>query len=187
MRRFLLKTILVLSFGFCSATPAVELAGATLPDEMTVGRDRLTVNGSGLREKFFFKIYVAGLYLPTPDKDPDAILQRDSPRVLLMRFVRDVSRDRLVNAYREGFEANNTPEQLASVRTAIDRFLALLVDVRNDDSIEYRYEPGVGVDIDVAGRHRARFPGRDFADAYLRIFLGPKPPTEALKNGLLGR
>ena len=53
---------------------AGELEGVKMPDQITVGEDTLALNGMGLRiKKVAFikvKVYVAGLYLIKPSKDP---------------------------------------------------------------------------------------------------------------------
>ncbi|MDH5513260.1 MAG: chalcone isomerase family protein [Gammaproteobacteria bacterium] len=186
MRTLARQFIMLLTLGIAANLPAAELAGVTLPDRIQAGEAQLVLNGIGLRKKAFFKVYVAGLYLPARAASETDILNRDSPRVLTMHFVRDVGRDKLVEAYREGFSANNPPERLAQLQGDIDRFLGLVTDVREGDRITFRYEPGKGSAIEVAGVHRTQIPGRDFADAYLLVFIGPKPPTEDLKSGLLG-
>ena len=56
------------------AAAAKELAGATMPDTLTVAGKTLKLNGMGLRKKAIFKVYVGGLYLEAPSKDAAAIL-----------------------------------------------------------------------------------------------------------------
>jgi hypothetical protein len=51
---------------------AKQLADATLPDTLDVGEKVLKLNGLGLRKKAVFKVYVGGLYLESPSKDPEA-------------------------------------------------------------------------------------------------------------------
>ena len=50
---------------------------ATLPDEMTVDGVTLTLNGEGQRNKYFMNVYIAGLYLPSREKDAREIIRRD--------------------------------------------------------------------------------------------------------------
>ncbi len=66
----------------------------------------LVLNGLGVREATIFKVdvYVAGLYLRQRSSDPSQILKTDESKVLDMVFVHDVSRDQMVDAWREGFE-----------------------------------------------------------------------------------
>jgi len=85
---------------------AAELAGATLPDALSAGDKLLKVNGLGLRKKAMFKVYVGGLYLESPSKDAGTILATDQAKAIRMRFLRDLTKAQLVEAFQEGFEAN---------------------------------------------------------------------------------
>ncbi len=164
---------------------AADLAGVHLSNTMTVGNARLRLNGIGLRTKYYFKIYVGGLYLGQPSTDPAAIVKANAPKALVMQFVRDINRDKLVEAYREAF-AKNAPVLATKLRSAVDRFLAFLPDVKNGERMVFIYEPGKGSTF-VAGKSKTLvIPGKEFADLYLLVFIGPRPPTAALKNGLLG-
>ena len=107
-------------------TPALagEVAGVTLPDTATVEGKTLKLNGMGLRTKVVFKVYVAGLYLEAKSKDGAAVIAADAPRVMRMQFVRDVGKEKLVEGFKEGFEAN------AKVITTSDELLQDLVNLK---------------------------------------------------------
>ena len=85
---------------------AKELAGVTMPDTLSVSGKALTLNGLGLRKKAMFKVYVGGLYLETPSKDAAAILGSNQAKAIRMHFLRDLSKEQLTDAFKEGFEAN---------------------------------------------------------------------------------
>jgi hypothetical protein len=40
--------------------------------------------------------------------------------------------------------------------------------------------------MQVGNKELSVFEGKGFAEAFLSIFLGPKPPSEDLKKGMLG-
>ncbi len=69
------------------AGPAVagELAGVTLPDQVTVESRTLVLNGMGLREATFLKVdvYVAGLYLERKSSAADEIVSSDQAKRLV--------------------------------------------------------------------------------------------------------
>jgi hypothetical protein len=49
------------------------------------------------------------------------------------------------------------------------------------------YVPGTGTTIDIAGVSKGTIAGKEFADALLRCWIGPKPgPGEGFKKNLLG-
>ena len=71
---------------------AAQLAGVTLPDEVTLGGTVLRLNGIAFRTYSWLRIhiYVAGLYLEHPSHDAKAILDSQEKKLLAMQFVHDV-------------------------------------------------------------------------------------------------
>lgn len=183
MTRWLLTCVGVLLAGSLAAR---ELAGVSLPDTIQVGEAKLVLNGMGLRKKAVFKVYVGALYLTQTSSDPAKILATDAPRRMVMRFLRDVGKDRLVDAWKEGFANNPLPGQ-AGLGQEIERFLSLWRDVKEGEEVTMTYLPGSGTSLAFTGKEVGTFPGKAFADALLSVWLGPKPPSEELKAGLLGR
>ena len=167
------------------AAPAANLAGVHLSDTLTVGNVPLRLNGIGLRTKYYFKIYVGGLYLIRPSTNPAAIIDANAPKALVMQFVRDIGRSRLVEAYREAF-AKNAPALMAAQKPAVDRFLAFLPNMKDGERLVFTYEPGKGSTFLAGSSRTLTIPGKAFADLYLLVFIGPRPPTSRLKMELLG-
>lgn len=167
-----------------TATSAGELAGATLPDTLKSGEITLKLNGLGLRKKSVFKVYVGGLYLESPSKDAGAILATDQTKAIRMHFLRDLTKTQLVESFQEGFEANakDKPGQKA----AFEKMLALVPDVKEGDTLTFTYLPGKGTTLQVGEKELDVFVGKGFGDAVFSIWLGPKPPSEDLKKGMLG-
>lgn len=165
---------------------AAELAGVSLPDRVTVGDQTLVLNGMGLRKKAVFKVYVGALYLAQKSADPAAILAADAPRRMVMHFLRDVGRDRLVEAWKEGF-AGNAPQAQTRLAREIERFLSFWRDVKEGEEVTMTYLPGKGTTVAFGGKELGTIEGKEFADALLSVWLGPKPPSEDLKAGLLGK
>jgi len=172
------------------AVPAAagELAGVTLPDQITVDSKTLVLNGMGLREATWLKVdvYVAGLYLETPSSDPEAIIGSEQTRRLVMRFVRAVDRDALLKGWNEGFGKSAGP-LAAALRDRIATFESWATDMPKGGSMSLTYRPGAGVQVEIKGEPKGTVPGADFAQALFRIWLGPSPPNPGLKEGLLGK
>ena len=84
-------------------------------------------------------MYVAGLYLESPSKDSDAILASDRAKAIRMHFLRDLTKPQLVDALREGFEAN-APDKTGQ-RAEFNKMLALITDVKEGDSLTFAYLP----------------------------------------------
>ena len=164
---------------------ARELSGVTMPDSVTAGEKTLKLNGMGVRKKAIFKVYVGALYLESASKDAAAILAADAPRSIRMQYVRDVDKDKITEAFREGFQ-NNAPELAAKQKAAIDRMIAAVPDLKDGETMTFTYLPGKGTTLNHGGRDLFTAEGKDFADAVFLLWLGPKPPSDDLKKGLLG-
>jgi len=167
-----------------TAALAGELEGAKLADTLKAGEKTLKLNGLGLRKKAMFKVYVGGLYLESPSKDAGAILASDQAKAIRMHFLRDLTKAQLVEAFQEGFEAN--VKDKAAQKTAFDKMLALVPDVKEGSTLTFTYLPGKGTTLHGGNKELGVFAGKGFADAVFSIWLGPKPPSEELKTGMLG-
>jgi hypothetical protein len=167
---------------------AAERLGVALPDTVTVEGRQLQLNGIGVRDATLLKVhvYVAGLYLPTRTSAPEAIIEAQEPKVILLRFVRGVGRKDIVKAWNEGFE-RNTPAETASLRQRLDLLDAWMGDVAKGQEMSFTYVPGSGVTVAIDGRARGVIPGDDFARALFSVWLGPSPADAGLKDELLGK
>ncbi len=180
----------VLAALLCIPAPARagELAGVTLPDQLTVEGKTLVLNGLGLREATMLKVdvYVAGLYLEAKSTDPQAILGSELVRRIVMHFVRDVKRQDLAKAWTEGFE-KNAGKEMPALKDRLATLNAAMPDVVKGDTLAFTYVPGEGVRVEVKGETKATITGPDFARVLFGIWLGPSPPNPGLKEGLLGK
>jgi len=169
-----------------SVASAVEVAGITVPPTATVAGQKLVLNGAGLRKKAIFKVYVGALYLPSKTTSADAALASGVAKVT-MKMMRDVEAEKLRGAWTEGFANNNPAGDMPKLKARIERFNALFADTVEGDLIEVDLNGVAGASVSINGKARGTVEGEDFAKAVLRIWLGPKPPSDDLKNGMLGK
>ena len=166
--------------------PAAEIAGVALPDSVQVGGRELRVNGTALLRKLVFRVYVVALYLPAPAHDAGAVVDPDVPKALVVQFLRAVSREELVTPLEQDL-ARNGGEKAQRAKGQIAKLLAVVKDMKQGDRLTFTYEPGEGSTITMTDGTRATFEGKDFADSFLLIYVGPHPPKEEMKRRLLGR
>ena len=170
----------------CPALWAASLEGVSLPDEVTVGSSTLHLNGMGLRKKMVFKIYVAGLYLESPTSDAAAAVTAGGVKRIVMHFLSNkATKKRMDEAWVEGFEANS-PGDFKTLAERVQKFVGFFGDMKEGDVIECTVIPGTGTLVSFNGSEKGTIDGADFGAALLRIWLGPNPPSEDLKNGMLG-
>lgn len=182
--------VVVLTLGLAGTAAASQsVGGIDLPRE-TAARDgsRLVLNGAGIRSRFFIRVYVGALYLATPSGDADAIIAADRPARMEMHFrYGEIERDRLNEAWRDGFADNNDDAVLGAIRDRLETFLELTpAAVDEDDVLTYEYLPGEGTQVTTNGEVVGLIDGRDFFEALLRVWIGPNPPDRRLRSGVLG-
>ena len=183
MRRFLVTLA-----AFLMSVPVIagQLAGVTLPDSVDVNGTTLVLNGMGLRKKAVFKVYVGALYVSAKASDAQTLISVDAPKRLVMHFVRDVGKDKITEGWREGFN-NNSPANVQVLQQRLDNFAVLWSDMANGDEAVMTYIPGTGLKLEIRGKEVGLIQGKQFADAVLACWIGPTPPSEELKAGLLGK
>ncbi len=182
----LASLVMVLVFLSAVAQPAT-LEGVSLPETETEDGAALVLNGIGLRTASIFhvKIYVAGLYLEQRSPDGEAIIRSPGRKLLVIRFLRDISAADGRTAWTEGFEGNcHPPCQLQ--HSHVDRFLAAVPPVRAGDVARLMFSGG-HLQVTINGQPVGMVDDHAFARVILATFIGRVPPTEELKRGLLGR
>jgi len=178
-------SIVLITLAVLSPLHAATLAGVSLPDQATVGGKTVVLNGLGIRTATFLKVkvYVIGLYLESKSSNPQAIIASGENKRIAMHFVHDVSADKLRGGWTEGFEDN--ARDVAGINDEIAKFNASMRDVNSGDSIVLDFA-GDKVDVLINDTRIDSVAGKAFQQAVLAIWLGPKPPNEALKQGILG-
>jgi len=184
------KIMLAVLLGwFAGIASAAELSGVFVDDAIeTADGQTLVLNGIGLREKFWVDVYVGSLYLTGKSDDVAKILSTPGPWRVQLDFVyKEVSRDKLLEAWREGFEGNQSAEALAQLQQRIERFYALFdASAVAGDQYAFDYSPALGVTVSRNGEPLGTIEGDDFKTALLEIWLGNKPADKKLKKGMLG-
>lgn len=179
------KYIFFLFFLFCSSPAiALEIGGVAIPD--TLDTD-LQLNGAGIRSKFFFKIYIAELYLEHPSTEAKEILDTVGRKRMTMHILYDkVEKEKLVEGWKDGFTANLSPDQLKALDIKIQQFNTLFTDVHEGEEIILDYNPEQGTAVQIGGEIKGTVQGADFNRALLSIWLGDEPVGDDLRDALLG-
>ena len=167
---------------------AAEVAGVKVADTVRVGSSDLVLNGAGLRSKFFIKVYVGALYVGQKATTPAAIYDSPQPRRMVMRMMRDLDSDALNSALDDGLKNNNTPTEMAGLKTQADQLGAIMKGigkVREGDTIGIDFAAD-GVAVTLNGDARGKVAGAGFAKALLKVWLGDEPVDASLKKALLG-
>lgn len=186
MKRFVFATWLCL---FCALAPAAELSGVFVADEIkTADGQSLVLNGVGLREKLWVDVYVGSLYLPSKSGNVAEILSKPGHWRVQLDFVyKEVSREKLLKGWREGFEKNQSSETLKQLQSRIDEFYGYFdTNAVKKDQYIFDYLPAQGTRISKNQQQLGLIPGEDFKNALLEIWLGNYPADKKLKKACSG-
>ena len=185
MKRIVPAIALLAAFG-TAGVDARECKGVNFPDRIEVDGSALVLNGLGLRQATAFKVnvYVAALYVTKTSNDANTILASNTPKELVLQFVRDVGADDLRKGWNEGFE-KNAKSEAAALKDRIATFNGGMADMKTGQRITLVHRPATGVDVNVNGAPKGTIKGDDFAKALFAIWLSD-PPNPEIKAGLLG-
>ena len=187
MKRWIQVAIVaVVSLAFVAPAAAEKCAGVSMSDKKTIDGQELVLNGLGIREATIFSVnvYAAGLYIPEKSSDGKKIAAADSPKHLVLHFVRGVEKHKIVDAYRESF---NKTAKGKGLKSKIDKLLGWMESAKEGKEQVYTYVPGKGLTVEVNGKEKGTIEGADFAESFFLIWLGSDRPNAGLKRGLLGR
>ncbi len=190
MKKIIYILLCLVMSGYVGSAIAKNLGDLQFPDAVKIaGTDTvLQLNGVGYRTKFFFKIYAGALYTTKKVTSQADVQALNGPNRVVMRFIYgEVDRDKLVAAWNEGFEENNSAEKLKTLQSRINQFDAMFPDLKEGDVVLLDYIPGIGTWVTIKGKMKGVIKGKDFNVALLNIWLGNEPADDDLKDAMLGK
>ncbi len=113
------------------------------------------------------------------------LLAPNQTKQLVMRFMRSVGKEKLTEAWTEGFD-KNAGDQRAALASDLAKLNGAMIDVKKEDRITLTYQPESGVTVSAQGKKDVAIPGAEFQRVLFSIWLGPNPPNLSLREGLLG-
>lgn len=188
MKQFLFAVITVCTFSL-TTNAQMTLNGVTLPKTLSFNNQTLTLNGGGIRSKYMFKLYTAGLYLSQKSSNANAIVKANETMAVRFEITSSmINSDNMSEAINEGFD-KSTGGNTSSIRPRIDKLLKTFSSekIAIGDTFEIVYIPGVGIQTYKNGSLKVSLDGLDFKQALFGIWLSPDPISSKLKKGMLGK
>ena len=185
MRPMLTLFALLLAIGTARATVIEDV---DVPDTMVVDGHTLHLNGAGLRAVpiIGIDIYVAALYLPAPSHDPAAIVASRGPKMVVLHFLHGASKQQVEAQFRKGEQVNCGDGHCDPVELPdFEKLVAATPAIAKGDTATYIYEPN-RLRVLANGRPNGDYPNGALSHQLLLGFLGDHPPTERLKQQMLG-
>ncbi len=174
------------------AAGAAEIAGVKFPDTVQgAGGSALVLNGAGLRQRLFFKVYAMGLYFPRRTSVAAEAIATSGPKRVAIYMLRDVDAATFSEALADGVRANHGEADVKALETRLGELTAIMAEMKEAKSgmrIELDWVPETGTVVRIDGAARGKpIAGEDFYRALLRIWLGNSPVQSDLKSALLGQ
>lgn len=182
-----------------SITPAaprvVEISGIKIDKSIQVSSGNKTttlkLNGAGFRNKiFFFRVYVAALYLTDTTHTVKGVLDMPGPKQMNLTMLRTLKSGVIKQGIKDGVDLNSdqeTKEKLSKQFHQLDEVLSLVPDLDKGDVLSLEWVPDVGTNVLVNGKKMGKaIPDMAFFNALLRMWIGASPVDRSLKKQLLG-
>lgn len=188
MFRKLRFVILIFLMTVTSAT-AIEVGGLQIPETFDSGQGELILNGTGIRKKFGFKIYVGGLYLKAKSSDSQKIINADEPMVITLTYKRNGPKDKITGVFAEGMKYAAGADYDA-MKGNIDQFIAFTPNAKKKDVWVYKYLPGEGITFSINGELKGTITDPKFKKVLFAIWLLEGETfdgDERLRDGMLAK
>ncbi|VUZ27963.1 Uncharacterised protein [uncultured Comamonas sp.] len=174
-----------------AAPAAVTLANVPFSPQLELHGSTLTLNGAGIRHKLMFKIYAAGIYLPQKVQSLEQANALAGPKRIRLVPLRTIDAEELSRLFLRSLEANADKAVFYRLAPAMLQISQVFSDIRKlqpGDELVMDWVPGTGTIVTHNGAVKSdTFKDREFFDALLGIWLGPRPADPALKQSLLGQ
>jgi len=177
-----------MAMGSDESGPVIQLDSnyADFPATTGVASKSLTLNGAALCEWGFlgFNLYRGALYVERTSQDPQELMKVDQNMLVYLHFVRSLSRSQLQDAFRASvrYQMGEDSSQDANLTTLLN----WMVDVEKGDAMAFVVDDSQFLQGFVNGKPMGEIADSNFGKLFIQLYLGSKPPTEALKKGMLG-
>jgi hypothetical protein len=189
LNRWLLTTATFLLVSNAGAQTTVS--GVKFDETADVRGSKLQLNGAGIRFKAFFKVYVAGLYLPKKAATTEDVLAMPGTKRMNITMLREIDSSELGKLFSRGMEDNMEKAAFSKLVPGVMRMSQVFSDHKKlnaGDTFSIEWIPGTGTLLTVKGVPQGEpFKEPEFFNALLRIWLGPNPADWKLKDALLGK
>ncbi len=167
---------------------AKSVEGVDVPGSVTVAGTSLKLNGTGVRSiKLAFipiKVYVAAFFAPSQLGSAGAVMGSEGPLEFHFTFLRSANQGQVDDGWNKQFDFSVT-DPYDGFEADRKAFVAMFDPI---GKLETQRVVLVGDETKVydGGSYKGSVEGKDFQQAFLSLFFGPKPAAESLKQGLLG-
>lgn len=191
------KSFLGAALATCGAVVMPSLAWAQsklgdviFPNDVTVGGQKLLINGYGMRFRYGFRVYAAALYTPSKFTKNEEVIKPTVAKRMHLVAQRDVKGDDFGKLFARGMEENMTKEDFSKIINGVIRMGTIFSEAKQfakGDVIIVDIIPGTGLVTTFRGKQQGEpIKEPEFSQAMMQIWFGKKPADEQLRQALLG-
>ena len=181
-------TLSCLSFLSSETLHARIAKGVNFDDTLTtLDHKHLVLNGIGLRQKTFFKVnvYVSALYLEKVSHDFESVVSSSDQKEIHLVFLRNVAVKDILKSWEEGFAAN-CESQCERFEPSIVNLRSIMKDVKEHEKVIFRFTDKK-VELENERKETVSLGDGEFGRLILSTFIGKHPPTEEVRDGMMGK
>lgn len=173
---------------FSLPTHARDIDGVAVPETLSLAGEPapLALNGAGLRTRYLAKVYVAGLYLIQPARQPEAVLDSKAARVIGIHMRRDTDAEQIATAFLTSVAKNHDRSEMQALKDRLNQFKLMMPAMKRGDVLRLEFAANGDTRVVFNSQPQGSLRGVDFQRALLKIWLGDKPVDAGLKQALLG-
>lgn len=151
--------LLVIGITINTSFAQKKLNGVTLPEKIGFSEIVRDFAGAGIRQEFFVKAYVFGLYMKEKSTDPNVIINADKAMSIRLHMTSNLLTSKLMEEkIREGF-SKSLDGKIEPYKEMIDLICGVFSSeaTKVGDVYDIHYTPGIGISASKNGK------GYDFA------------------------
>ncbi|MBB6461028.1 chalcone isomerase family protein [Flammeovirga kamogawensis] len=187
MKQSLLTVLIVFAAFVSTFAQTTEISDVTLQNKIDVDGTSLTLNGAGVRSKYFLSLYVGSLYLPIKASDANKILYSKELKMIQLDIISSlITAEKMEETVRAGFK-NSLNGNTAPLQKEIDAFISVFSEEIETEDIFKFISDGTSVKAYKNDKLLTTVEGEEFQRALFGIWLGNKPADKKLKNLMLGQ
>ena len=134
----------------------------------------------------FFKLYDVALFSDSSaDIDADSLLDGSNRVYLEFDYLRKIDKSMILKSSKSIIPKNMSDAEFASINDRVRMINEAYRTVGKGDRSALSFIPGQGTTLWINEEAVLTVPGEDFARLYFRIWLGPAPISEKMRDALL--
>ena len=176
--------MLLLSVSF-NVFADIKLAEFNVPEKLTIEKKNLELNGTAFRTVSMFnvKVWLSALYLEAHETNAKTILESKTSKVIDLYPMYEISTSDSVKGWKLAFD-DNCESKCELLKPEITRFMNSVPQFKKGDRYRYIFTSSDVTNL-INDKVIFHSTSPEFAVFLLSTWIGKKPPTAEVKQGLL--